>query len=170
MSPGDELIPDAGMVFDHSTVLAATPEEVWPWIVQLGKARGGWYMDSRLEPWLVWSTRRRSATRIEERWQGLAVGDSVPDYGGSHAELEVCVIDPPRALVYRSERGSAVFSWALLLDPLGPSRTRVHTRFRGRIRSSGSKRRLITLAGGFFDWATIALMFAGLRERVEYGP
>src|SRR5690348_17273646 len=100
--PGDDVIVDASMVFDHAAVYVASPEAIWPWIAQLGKRRGGWYMPSRVEPFVVWSRRRRAATVVEDRWQHLSVGDRVPDYGGRNEEFEVIVIDPPHALVYRS--------------------------------------------------------------------
>src|SRR5579862_2507543 len=47
--PGDHLIPDADVVLDRRARLTATPEQVWPWLVQLGKGRAGWYMSRRLE-------------------------------------------------------------------------------------------------------------------------
>jgi hypothetical protein len=34
---GDDLLPEANLVFDHATVLDAAPERIWPWLVQLGK-------------------------------------------------------------------------------------------------------------------------------------
>ena len=40
---GDDIIPDANMVFDRGRDIAAPPEAVWPWLLQLGKRRAGWY-------------------------------------------------------------------------------------------------------------------------------
>jgi hypothetical protein len=53
-----------------------------------------------------------------------------------------------------------------LLEPHGPGATALRLRFRGRLRSAGWRRRAIVTGGNFFDWATGALMLAGLRERV----
>jgi hypothetical protein len=163
--PGDDLVPDAVMVFDRSREIAATPEAIWPWLVQLGKRRAGWYMPARVERFVP--PGRRGARAIDPRWQELAVGDRVPDYGGRHETLEVALIDPPHALVYRSERRGALFSWALLLRPVGMGRTDVHLRFRGKVRSTGWRRRALVLLGDAFDWATTELMLRGLSERVE---
>ncbi len=166
MFPGDDVVPDANMTSEHEATFAAAPETVWPWLVQLGKGRGGWYLPSALERRVV--PRARRATRaIDPRWQGLAVGDDVPDYGGRDETLTVVAIDPPRALVYRSERKGTVFSWALVLEPAGDGRTRLRHRFRARLKSGGWRRRAIAIGGGAFDRATIALMVAGLRERAE---
>ena len=46
---GDDVVPDADVVMDRAFTLAATPEEVWPWLVQLGKQRAGWYFPRRVE-------------------------------------------------------------------------------------------------------------------------
>lgn len=47
--PGDELVPAANMIFDHRTIIVATPEDIWPWLIQLGKRRAGWYLPAHLE-------------------------------------------------------------------------------------------------------------------------
>ena len=39
--PGDNVIPDAVMVYDQTELIRAPPEAVWPWILQVGKGRGG---------------------------------------------------------------------------------------------------------------------------------
>ena len=41
--PGDELVPDPDGGATMATVLPAPPEGVWPWLVQIGDDRGGWY-------------------------------------------------------------------------------------------------------------------------------
>jgi hypothetical protein len=161
---GDELIPDANMIFDRVAVIDAGAGEVWPWLLQLGKRRAGWYLPQRLERLLP--RGRRATRRVDPRWQALGIGDRIPDYGGRDEYLEVARIEPGRALVYRSERKGAPFTWALLLESQGPGETALRLRFRGRLRSTGWRRRAIVTGGDFFDWATGALMLAGLRERV----
>lgn len=39
--PGDEVIADAAMIYDRKHIIKAPPEAIWPWLVQLGKGRGG---------------------------------------------------------------------------------------------------------------------------------
>src|SRR5262249_56126308 len=41
--PGDALIPDAAATVMHAITIAATPERIWPWLVQMGAGRAGWY-------------------------------------------------------------------------------------------------------------------------------
>jgi hypothetical protein len=162
--PGDDLIPDANMVFDRRIELAAPAEQIWPWLVQLGKRRAGWYLPARVERFVPPS--RRGAWYLDPRWQALSVGERIPDYGGPGAQLEVASIEPPRALVYRSERRGAAFSWALILDPVSATRTQVHLRFRGRLSSAGWRAHAITRIGDLFDRLTGELMLRGLSERL----
>ncbi len=96
------------------------------------------------------------------RWQGLAVGERIPDYGGPDEFFEAVEVEPGRHLVYRSERGRMQVSWAITLTP-SASGTRVHLRLR-----LGPVRRiwLAETFGGFLDAVTIAGMAAGLHERL----
>jgi hypothetical protein len=164
--PGDELIPDANVVFDRGREIAGSPEDIWPWLLQLGKGRAGWYMPARVEQWAI-PRSRRAARAIHSEYQGLGTGDQIPDYGGRDETLQVAILDPPRALVYRSERRGARFTWALVLRPTGAQETSLHLRFRGRLRSTGRRRTVIVWVGDLFDWATTELMLAGLDERVR---
>lgn len=162
--PGDSLIPDANVVFDRSRTIAAPSEAIWPWLLQLGKKRAGWYMPGAIERLLP--QRRRALHRVDARWQALRVGDRIPDYGGRNAHLEVARIEPPHLLVYRDQRRGTPFSWEISLTPLANNETQVHLRFRGRMRSTGVKRRLLIAAGDLLDGVTGELMLRGLEERV----
>src|SRR5512135_2927391 len=41
--PGDEIVPRAPFNATRAITIAAPPDSVWPWIVQLGYRRAGWY-------------------------------------------------------------------------------------------------------------------------------
>lgn len=157
-------MPGANVVFDRSRRIAAAPDAVWPWLVQLGKGRAGWYLPARTER--VVPPGRRAIRSIDSRWQQLAPGDHVPDYGGRNETLEAVLVDPPNALVYRSQRRGTRFSWALVLEPVD-GHTLLRLRFRGGLRSTGWRRRALAAAGDFFDWAACELMLRGLAERVQ---
>ena len=166
--PGDDVIDSADVVMNRGFTVPGTPEEVWPWIVQLGKARGRWYLTRRLER--VVPRSRRGLRHIEPRWQTLAVGDVIPDYGPDET-FTVVRIEAPRALVYYSERGRLSVTWAITLtdsvDEMPRARAPHGTRVRLRLRFDGVRRQWLVRTGGeLIDLLTIAGMAAGLRERL----
>lgn len=179
--PGDELVGDVGLVVDRATLLPAAPDVVWPWLLQLGKGRAGWYLPKNAERLLP--AGRRAARRIRADLQHLRVGDDIDDWGPGDPVFRAVVIDAPHALVYLSLRdrdrgwrwptdhalsspGVLAFSWALVLEPVGQHASRLHIRLRVR----RGKRALpgpLATAGGLFDYATIELLRRGLVERLE---
>lgn len=162
--PGDQLVPAAAVIMDREAELSATPDQVWPWLIQLGQGRAGWYLPRRLERLLP--PGRRALRRIEAAYQRVAVGDRVPDYGRD-AWFQARVIDPSHALVWWAERGRDLqLSWALVLEPAGPQASRLRIRLRINRRLGGHARALIEPGAELLDLVTIRLMIAGLRERL----
>jgi hypothetical protein len=160
--PGDFVIPAPDVVMDRSLDVPVAPQVLWPWIVQLGKQRGGWYLPAAVERWIP--APRRGLREIDPRFQKLAVGSVVPDWGGQRASFEVALIEPESALVYRSERGPVKLSWALVLTAAGGNATRLQL----RLRLGGVRHRWIARsAGGLMDRVTVAGLAAGLGERVR---
>jgi hypothetical protein len=173
--PGDDLVPDAIEQMDRATTLPAPVETVWPWILQLGKDRAGWYLPRSVEALVPRS--RRALRRIDPQWQDVAVGDDEPDWGPGDPVLRAVVVDAPNALAWHSLRDRRdghrwptgdpdgpdvlAISWTLALRA-DAGNTRLHHRLRIR-----AKHQTLVKIGGVFDWLTIVGMFAGLRERVS---
>lgn len=164
--PGDEVVPRADVVMDRGFDLPVPPEQAWPWLLQLGKRRAGWYLPRSVERLVPPS--RRAARQVLPQWQGLAVGDVVPDWGGADATFEVLEIAPQRHLVYGSTRGSTRLTWAIVLSPQGTGSHLTGTRVHLRLRLAPVRRvRLAKSVGGLFDALTVAGMAAGLVERLD---
>ncbi|RYU10075.1 hypothetical protein ETU37_19235 [Nocardioides iriomotensis] len=163
--PGDQLVDPATVVMDRGFDLAHPPAAVWPWLVQLGKRRAGWYLPRPVERLVP--RGRRALRHVDPRWQGLAVGDVIPDYGGRDATFEVAELVPASHLVHTSRRGGTSVSWTLHLSPYDGGRsTRVHLRLRlGPVRHV----RVAETVGGAFDALTILGLAAGLAERLDEG-
>ncbi len=105
---GDDIVAVPDVVMDRAFTVPGGPASVWPWLVQLGKHRAGWYLPRRVERFLP---RGRRAIRVlDPRWATLHVGDIIPDYGGRDETFTVAEIDPARHLVYWSRRGRAKVS------------------------------------------------------------
>jgi hypothetical protein len=120
--PGDEVIPAAAST-TRAITIAARPEEVWPWLVQLGYGRAGWYSYDWID-----NDGRRSADRVLPELQDLRVGDQilmVPGMGPRVREIA-----PNRHLVAGDlEAGT----WCLALRPT-PGGARLVSRWRVRWR------------------------------------
>ena len=137
---GDELLPDARARTTHAITIEAPAAAVWPWLVQMGWGRGGWYTYRWVDR-LLFPANGPSADRILPEHQQLAIGDRVPD-GPPEADCWFTVerLEPGRLLVLRStrhlpaswrQRGLAMdWIWSWQLDEPVPGRTRVIQRNR----------------------------------------
>jgi hypothetical protein len=79
--PGDELVPSPQWTYNHAVSIDAPRSAVWPWLVQLGAGRGGFYSYEGLEN-LV-GCRVRNVFEIRADLQELQVGDKVVLHGRS---------------------------------------------------------------------------------------
>lgn len=162
--PGDDLIPDAAVVTDRRATLAAPPERVWPWLVQLGRGRAGWYLSRRMER--LTPRSNRALRVIDPAYQQVAVGDRVSDHG-REGWFEARVVDPPHALVWWSEREHDLhLTWALVLEPSGADASDLHVRLRSNRRLGSRAPMLVERGAELFDRFSISIMIAGLRERL----
>ncbi len=118
--PGDELVPHPVMASTRAVTINAPAEAIWPWLVQIGVGRGGWYSYDWLEN--LAGLHIHSAERIHPEWQDLQVGDIVPmdpeGYGAT-----VVAIEPNRALVMENYG-------AFVLEAIDATTTRLIVRMR----------------------------------------
>jgi hypothetical protein len=158
---GDEIVEHPDVVMDRAFSVPGSATEVWPWLIQLGKRRAGWYFPRIVERFIPQS--HRGLRSIDDTWQHLQVGDVIPDYGGQHATFQAESVDAPSTLVYSSLRGRTRVSWSITV-----SSTDAGARLHFRLRLGPVKRVwLANSVGGLFDLLTIAGLAAGLRERLR---
>jgi hypothetical protein len=96
--PGDELENPMGdrPVSTRAITINAPPHEVWPWLVQMGSGRAGFYTHEWVERLLLITyADGHSSTWIHPEWQALSVGDRVP-YSRLNT-VPVVLFDPPKA-------------------------------------------------------------------------
>jgi hypothetical protein len=135
--PGADVIPDARRTSSTMAVtIDAPPHRVWPWLVQMGCDRAGWYSYDRLD-----NGGRPSSEEIVPAWQNIEVGDRIQaDTKGAHW-FTVAHVDPERSLVLRSSNelpGGRPFdpagprprwfsdtTWEFVLEPAGADQTRL---------------------------------------------
>lgn len=158
---GDDIVATPVVTMNRAFTVTAPPEVVFPWLVQLGKNRAGWYLPKSVETFVP--PKRRAIRHLDQQWLSLGVGDVTPDYGGRNETLTVVSIAAPSHLTYSSRRGGADLSWAIAVAPVDEGATRVRLRLRvGPLKHP----KVIATAGEVFDLLTIAGMAVGLRERL----
>ncbi|HEX7974849.1 MAG TPA: hypothetical protein VF498_10600, partial [Anaerolineales bacterium] len=93
--PGDDLVPQPKVNATHAITISAPASAVWPWLVQIGEGRGGFYSYTWIEKMM--GANIENSERILPEYQQLKVGDIVPFYQKSGPP--VAAIEPGRYLV-----------------------------------------------------------------------
>jgi hypothetical protein len=119
-------VPKPSFNATRAITIAARPERVWPWLVQVGVKRAGWYSYDLLD-----NFGRPSARRIIPELQHLEVGDVLPMSPDGRSGIRVRAIEPGRSMIW-GDPGEVTWSW--VLEPVGDSATRLLTRIRVRYR------------------------------------
>lgn len=177
--PGDDLVPQPKLNATHAITIRAPAAEIWPWLVQMGQGRGGFYSYDWIEN--LMGLNIHSADRIIPEFQRLEVGDILslaPGFGPA-----VAAIEPGRALVLHGDTrtGSTAapvmkpgdylnVSWVFFLNQADEGITRLIERFRLDYNPSLQTTlfdRIILEPGSFLMERKMLL---GIKERVEAAP
>ncbi len=176
--PGDDLVPGSSVVYSRAITINASPSVVWPWLVQIGQDRGGFYSYELLENILGSDTH--NADRIVPEWQHLEVGNRVrmgPKegvwanssniVGGVVPEKYLVLITPGASQTRVSDVIHGNGTWSFILVPVDGKTTRLVVRG-WRIESQDPVIRL--LYGSVVDSGQFILerkMMVGIKERAE---
>jgi hypothetical protein len=153
---GDSVAGTPTFIATRAITINAPPEAVWPWIVQIGYRRAGFYSYDRLD-----NDGIPSAERIIPEFQQLNVGDSIPLARNAYAA--VAALEPNRSmLLIVGEDGP--WTWAWELYPEGTDQTRLVSRL--RIDANGIRTQFMLDA---FEIIMMRKCLLGIRRRVEGG-
>ena len=158
--PGDSIVATADYVATRAITIRARPDDVWPWLAQIGSGRAGWYSYDRLDNGGV-----PSADTLLPEHQSLAVGDLVPMVPGEDVGVWVKEIDPGRRLLWWDRKGE--YSWEWVLEPAGDASTRLITRLRATYPPRTSPRMLYVLVATSGDIVMMRRCLLGIRRRAE---
>jgi hypothetical protein len=127
--PGDEFVHGDAESATHAVTIDAPVEDVWPWLVQVGQDKGGFYSYSWLEN--LFGCRMRNVERVVPEFQHLRVGDGVRLHP-KVPPLPVLVCEPYEAIVMGSNTDEPG-TWGLYLFKVDERTTRLVARGRGRV-------------------------------------
>ena len=177
--PGDDLIKDVKGWYDHAITINAASSDVWPWIVQLGQNKGGFYSFELLEN--IVGSRIHNADDIITEFQDTAVGDKVA-FSPKSAPYIVTAIEPDRTLVLRlrvnlqtQETVNSTqplpdkyqdSSWVFFLDEVGEGTARLISRSRNDWNQSKTNTFFYGVFGVISQVMDIKLL-KGIKKRAE---
>ena len=156
---GDELLDDPEFNTTRVVEINAPVEQVWPWIVQMGYGRGGFYNFDHLD-----NAGKPSADQIIPEYQDLQVGDRILPL------LQVAEMKPPTSMLWVFLEGAggwqnATWSWGLY--ETDNATTRLVSRLRQKYVSNSLWERMMW---GFQEITEIFMMrtcLRGIKHRVE---
>lgn len=178
--PGDELVPHPSLESTRAVAIRAPAGDVWPWLVQLGQDRGGFYSYDQLEN--LAGAEIHNADQIIPEMQHLEVGDFVPmapvEWNVPMGGFTVVGIDPGRAVVWRQgwpgdvenlgpTESKSRATWAFVLEKVDEETTRLILRER-----SGRGPRMRDVIFNYLlierqHFVMVRRMLLGIKERAE---
>lgn len=161
--PGDSIIARPVHVTTRAITIAAPPDLVWPWLVQMGYRRGGLYSYDRLDRWFG-VLDRPSADSILPALQGLRAGDSIPI--GAGPGWPVALLRPNRTFLLHIRQGDVDVTWVFELLPRGTDSTRLVTRVRASAALTLGRRIQLTVLDPA-EFLMVRRMLLGLKARGE---
>lgn len=166
---GDDLVPDPDLSTTRAITIDAPPDAVWPWIVQMGQRRGGFYSYDVLER--VAGLGIENADRIHSEWQDVEVGETI--YLSPSAAMIVTEIEPEDRLVLFREApvpgadAPMRWSWAFVLQPIGAGQTRLLVRTRVAGQPSGGLVWALEVPIELLHFVMERGMLQGMKQRAE---
>jgi hypothetical protein len=156
--PGDGLFPVYAGEATHAITIQASSQRVWPWLMQIGQDRSGFYSYTFLEN-LVGCDMPK-VERLMPDWKTRAVGETVwfatPRRFDGKGRMIAAIVLPQRSFVMvsandweRLQAGKTAqeSSWSFTLEPLGDGQSRLIARVRG-----GKPPTLLSRAVGRLFW------------------
>jgi hypothetical protein len=161
--PGDELFPNAQYRSTRAITIDAPPEAVWPWLVQVGCRRAGFYSNDLLD-----NLGRPSATSLVPELQHLEVGMWVPMSPASEptdlTAFKVHSFEANEWLLWA--KPDSTWAWRLTTTEDGGTRlvTRIHAVYDWRHPMTAV---LGVVLMEFGDFAMLRRMLRGIKARAE---
>jgi len=160
--PGDELDSHPTFLATRAITIEGTPHEIWPWLIQMGFDRAGYYGYDIIEN-AGSKSGAYSAERIIPELQNVKVGDEVPiSAAGSWVFY---AIEPERYFIWSGKTGEDGFTWALY--PIDENHTRLVSRIRWSHHWSQPNLIALDLFTEFTDHLALRKILQGVKGRVE---
>jgi hypothetical protein len=157
--PGDEDVPMPSFNATRGVTVNAPPETIYPWIVQIGMTRAGWYSYDRLD-----NLGRPSSRHLLPEYQQIYVSQLIPMSPDGKYGIYVKEFRENEWILWNDKEGDTTWLWSL--SPVGENRTRLvtHLRIKFRWNLPAAFFNLLIEFGDFFMMRKCLL---GIKERAE---
>jgi len=157
--PGDDVVKSPTFNATRGVTVQARPEEIWPWLLQIGVTRAGWYSYDLFD-----NLGKPSAERIIPELQHVVVGDVIPMSPDGKQGLRVKDFQPNQWMLWWDNKGDSTWYWGLY--PQDDSQTRLITRVRMHYRWLKPSI-LFSLLVEFTDIVMMRKCMLGIKQRAE---
>ncbi len=163
--PGDQLDAEPTFLATRAITITGTPHEIWPWLVQMGYDRAGYYGYDIVEN-IGSKSGPESAKRILPELQNVHVGDQVPiSAAGSWVFY---AISPDSYFIWSDAASTSAYTWALY--PIDGGHTRLVSRIRWSHHWSQPRQLALESFTDLTDHPAVRKILQGVKGRVEGHP
>ena len=160
--PGDAIVSRPSFSTTRAITIEAPPQAVWPWLVQMGFGRAGFYSYDLFD-----NAGHPSAQRLLPEHQHPDVGDWIPMAAtvNDTTAFKVKELDRNRSMLWEKPHST----WAWKLQPLEGGRTRLITRLKDRYpwRTAPANALLSLVLFEFGDFPMMRKLLLGVKRRAE---
>lgn len=160
--PGDEIVRKPSFNATRAVTIDAPAEYIYPWIVQMGVTRAGWYSYDLLD-----NLARPSAENILPEHQNLQVGDVIAMSPDGKQGMRVKDFSKNKWMLWWDNIGDSSWVWEIYSE--GENHSRLVTRVRVKYRWF-SPAILFHLIIEFFDILMMRKCMLGIKRRAEAMP
>jgi len=157
--PGDEIVSKPSFNATRAVTIHAPAQNIYPWIVQMGVTRAGWYSYDLLD-----NLGRRSAESLLPEHQNIQIGDLIPISPDGKQGMWVKYFRKNKWMLWWDKKGDTTWIWEI--HPEGENQFRLITRIRVKYRFFSSAV-LFNLLTEFFDILMMRKSMLGIKRRAE---
>ncbi len=157
--PGDEIVDKPSFNATRAVTIHAPSQNIYPWIVQMGVTRAGWYSHDLLD-----NLGRRSAESLLPEHQNIQIGDLIPISPNGKQGMWVKYFRKNKWMLWWDKKGDTTWIWEI--HPAGQNSFRLITRIRVKYRWFSSAV-LFNLLIEFFDILMMRKSMLGIKRRAE---
>ena len=157
--PGDDIVQEPSFNATRAVTIKAESQNIYPWIVQMGLKRAGWYSYDLLD-----NLGKKSSSKILEEYQNIKIGDLIPMSPDGKSGLWVKDFDKDHWMLWWDKKGDTSWVWMINSEKNNTCRMIIRVRIKYRWFSLSV---IFNLLIEFFDMPMMRKCMFGIKKRAE---